>query len=222
MPEHRAPSRISFNFADKCNLSCPFCYVPFDRKAGGLELWKRIIDIAFLWQVKTITFGGGDPFIYPDFPDLLRYTFEKFCGEIFIQVDTNGLCLKESHYQLLSETSTLLGLPLDGSTEDVSKSVRNNQSHHVIVLRHLESLQAKEVSLKINTLVCRQNIGDVGNVAKIVMHHSVSIWSLYEFWPIGPIANSNRKRYEVSHDVFLDQVSKIVNEYGGINIDLFP
>ncbi len=174
MKKCQPPARISFNFTNKCNLSCSFCYMPFDRKESRFELWKKIVEMAYLWKIESITFGGGDPYVYPRFPDLLRYTYDQFSGKIFIQVDTNGMRMNKSHYRLLSETNSLLGLPLDGSTEEINEMIRSNPYIHRNTLRHLESLKEHKVNTKINTLVCNHNISDITNIAKILTRYDVS------------------------------------------------
>ncbi len=183
--------------------------MPFDRKESRFELWKKIVEMAYLWKIESITFGGGDPYVYPRFPDLLRYTYDQFSGKIFIQVDTNGMRMNKSHYRLLSETNSLLGLPLDGSTEEINEMIRSNPYIHRNTLRHLESLKEHKVNTKINTLVCNHNISDITNIAKILTRYDVSVWSLYEFWPIEGVADINRKQFELSHDEYLNLVESV-------------
>lgn len=55
-----------FTFRNKCNMNCKFCFIPFvDKSIGNLNLWKEIIDYLFKFNPQMITFGGGDPFIFP-------------------------------------------------------------------------------------------------------------------------------------------------------------
>src|SRR5688572_4874076 len=108
-----APFRVVFNFLERCNMQCPFCYLPFDGERSSLADWKNIVDRLHAWNVSSITFGGGDPLRYREFPELLSYAAHLESRARFIQLDTNAILLRSEHYSLLEQTVDLLGLPLD-------------------------------------------------------------------------------------------------------------
>ena len=93
-PTIRVP-RVCVNFAERCNMSCSYCYIPFDGVAPNLEEAKQVVNRLHAMQAESITFGGGDPLIYDWFVDLLRYTRSKFGSNMFIQLDINGLSFQK-------------------------------------------------------------------------------------------------------------------------------
>lgn len=214
------PSRIIFNFLEKCNMNCPFCYCHFDGIRTDFRTWKSIVDHTHDWGIESITFGGGDPFLYPDFPKLLRHTSEKFEKRIFIQVDTNGLSLNREHFPVVVDTVSLLGLPLEGSMPEINQSVRKHSRHFQIVLRLLKVLRDIDINVKINTLVCQKNISDLDNIGILIAKFHVKIWSLYEFWPLGERALNNRDDYEIGHDLFLKKAESLRKKYKGISVEI--
>lgn len=204
----RPPARVCFNFLAKCNMVCPYCYCPFDANEAGIDTWKRIIDHIARWGTKSITFGGGDPFLYDDFPELLSYTAQS--GRIsIIQVDTNGICLAKGDYPLIKATVDLLGIPLDGSNSEIHRSMRLHASHFDIVHRLLGDLTEAGVSIKINTVVSKKNIDDLENLAEVLSLFQIKIWSLYEFWALGPWGLEHAAEHSLSSEYFLEKAEYI-------------
>lgn len=209
-------SRVVFNFTSKCNLSCPFCYVPFDGIDSRLDLWRRIISRCKEWKPRVITFGGGDPFLYSkEFPLLLQSTADN---ETFIQVDTNGLALCNWHIPIIKQCVHLVGLPIDGSKE-IHTAMRRNPRHFTIVVKWLQRFADEGVPIKINTVVSKVNIHDLDNIAKLLMDFPIRVWSLYQFWPLGPGKNY-RSRFEVSTQEFLRAAEAIKGRYNFARIEI--
>ncbi len=179
------PARAVFNFLTRCNMSCRFCYLRFGEPPSALPEWQRIVDRIADLGIGSITFGGGDPFAYADFPELLLYA-KEVAGFQFVQVDTNGLRVLPKHYPAIASACNLLGLPLDGSSREVHGTLRGNPRHHGKVLHLLRDLGERGQALKVNTVVCQENIGDLEQLAGIIKGFRVRLWSLYEFWGIGP------------------------------------
>ncbi len=60
----------------RCNLSCSYCYArEFDKRAPG-DMTTEDLEAALSWAasqgVDSVLLGGGEPTMYPAFPELLR------------------------------------------------------------------------------------------------------------------------------------------------------
>ena len=212
---HPIVSRVIFNFTKKCNLSCDFCFVPFDGRDSSLQLWQRIIARCKTWKPRNITFGGGDPCAYKQFPLLLQSTMD---GEVFIQVDTNGLGLRSWHLPIIKQSVQLISLPIDG-TEQVHRAMRGHAAHFGIVVKWLRRFADEAVQTKINTVVTRINIHALDGVAKLLMDFPIHVWSLYQFWPLGP-GKYHRNRFEVSTQEFPNATRAIRERYDFTRIEV--
>ena len=79
-----------------CQLRCPDCYRGTDRAGfqpvhGEPEAVKREIDeLIRLRNIQTLTISGGDPLLYPDLDEIVRYAREK---ALEVMVLTNGVLL---------------------------------------------------------------------------------------------------------------------------------
>ncbi|MFO7772968.1 MAG: radical SAM protein [Dehalococcoidia bacterium] len=208
--------RIIFNFADRCNLGCAFCYVPFDgRGYGDLSLWQRIIAQCEIWRPRMITFEGGDPFNYCDFPLLLQRIARD---GLFVQVDSNALGLRDQHIPILKEAVNLVSLPLEGP-KDIHSRMRNHHSHFDIVLSWIERLLEEEIPVKVNTVVTSVNIGTLEELALLLRNFPIDLWTLYQFWPIGP-GKTNRVQFELPEEDFAKITSSIAMRYTFTRIEV--
>ena len=217
------PTRVIFNFLTQCNMDCKFCYLDFGEPKTSLAQWIRIVDHLAGLGSTSLTFAGGDPFIYPDFPRLLRHAKNSNCFS-FIQVDSNGICINSTHYQLLQENCDLLGLSLDGSNNAINTVMRGNGKHYDKVCLLLRELGRSGMKLKVNTVVCRKNLDDLESMAKMLKEFDVKIWSLYEFWSLGS-AVSHATEYAISQSEFIgvaERLSKLAPflkvEFGSVDI----
>lgn len=216
----RPPSRINFNFLAKCNMTCPYCYLPFDGTETNLGLWKKIIDRVIKWESQSITFGGGDPFIYPEFQELLLYTRQNHKSVKLIQVDTNGIRLRNEHYQLLRENSDLVGLPLDGSNSQIHQLMRQHSNHFKIVIHLLDELTKNGIAIKVNTVVSKINIDDLERISELLRNFPIKSWSLYEFWALGPSGVEHADKYTLPHDIFMEKASYIQKIHYSSHVDI--
>src|SRR5437660_4987884 len=129
--------RVCFHFLDTCNMDCPYCYCPFQHKPVRLDVCLSIVDRCASLGIRVITFGGGDPFAFPDFKYLAEHAVES---QMKVHVDTNGICLRERDYPWLEKNVHLLALPLDGPDRQVHGKMRGSDQHFDTVLKHLRGL----------------------------------------------------------------------------------
>ena len=204
--------RFVINFRHKCNMNCKYCYVPFvDQEYGDIFLWKKIIDAIQDYNPSLITFGGGDPFIYPDFRELLLYCKNSFFDHVQIHVDTNGLGIIENDYNIIDDCVNVIGFPLDGSKE-IHSLIRNNLFHYNIVMRHLSMLQKSKSKSKINTVLNYLNIYDIQNLISVINEYKVAVWYLYEYWHFAGINQDEPLPNKVDIDKQIKLIKKQVGD----------
>ena len=82
--------RAEIIVSDLCNFSCPYCRGVKDNIKGTipLEKAKYIVDLWAKDNLKNIRFSGGEPTVYKDLVELVKYT--KSRGIERIAISTNG------------------------------------------------------------------------------------------------------------------------------------
>lgn len=188
--------RVIFQFSDRCNMKCPYCYCRFVGLPVEASLCRAIVERCRNLGTQVLTFTGGDPFVYRSFRELVTYSaslgFE-------VQVDTNGLAMRAADYGILNEAVSLLSLPVDGSTPAANAEMRGMIHHLEVVLRHLEGLMGERVRTKINTTVAQPNISNITAIGDLLAKYRIETWSLFQFWPLHDAAD-HCERFEISSE----------------------
>ena len=92
-PKDTPPEIVHLEISDRCNLSCPYCYVKNQHgKELPLPIWQRIIKDLAESGVFQVTFGGGEPTMREDLDTLARYTKEL---GLTLCMTSNGLKIPE-------------------------------------------------------------------------------------------------------------------------------
>ena len=121
------PMTISLEPTTACNLRCPECpsgLRSFSRPTGNLksDFFRKTIDELAQQLMYLIFYFQGEPYINPDFLDMVKYASEK---SIYTITSTNGHFLNDK----LAERTINSGLDrliisVDGTTQEVYESYR--------------------------------------------------------------------------------------------------
>jgi organic radical activating enzyme len=89
------PDYLSFSGTYQCNLSCPHCCVPIEWPDRlDITVASRFLDDACDVGLRTLSFTGGEPFLYPEFViELTRRGAMR--GMRFDKVQTNGVWYRD-------------------------------------------------------------------------------------------------------------------------------
>lgn len=188
--------RAIITFSEKCELSCSFCYSPFNGKCPKPETLNDILSFCLDNEITVITFGGGDPFQYGFFRTILENA--KQMGFI-VHVDTNCLCIRQEDYNIIEDYVDLLGLPIDGDADTHDRM--RQKGHYEVVINCLNQLTEQGTPIKVNTLITAKNEKAVQAVQSVITKERIGIWSIYQFMPISR-AYVKGEIYSISDDRF--------------------
>ncbi|WP_010260650.1 viperin family antiviral radical SAM protein [Treponema primitia] len=154
-------SIINLHLLDACNYRCGHCFAHFNMpKVLPLEQWKRVIDnIIANSDVKRFNLAGGEPLLYPEIDNLIRYIASK---HIETSIITNGLLLNENRINFFSGMVSMVGISIDSLNDETLRRIGRctykdellNHSHCVSICK---SIKTHDIKLKINTLVSTLN-----------------------------------------------------------------
>ncbi len=92
-----APVNVTWEVTYACNLSCIHCLSDSGKKRAtelSTKECHRVIDDLSAMKVFQFNIGGGEPFIGPDFPDLMDYAHGK--GMVTC-ISTNGTLIRPEY-----------------------------------------------------------------------------------------------------------------------------
>ncbi|MEP7322605.1 MAG: SPASM domain-containing protein [Saprospiraceae bacterium] len=122
-----SPISISFEPTTACNLRCPECpsgLRSFTRPTGNLkpDFFRSTIDQAAATLSSMMFYFQGEPFIHPEFLDMVAYAEAK---GIYTITSTNGHFLSESNVQkILNSGLSRIIISIDGTTQETYEQYR--------------------------------------------------------------------------------------------------
>jgi uncharacterized protein len=150
----RAPTAVSLNIAQACNLSCTYCYADEGKFGKRPQLMSEAVALAAIDQLfsrargprVTLGFIGGEPFLNrPVLHAAVEYAARKArdIGKLVgFSVTSNGTLLTVKDVELLRRHSFAVTISLDGdaSVNDSQRKTRNGASSWSIALSRLEGV----------------------------------------------------------------------------------
>lgn len=150
----RAPSAISLNLAQSCNLACSYCYADEGRFGGKQRLMSEEVAVKTIERTieqaqgrrVTIGFIGGEPFLNrTTLYRSVEYATElAAAGGITVgfSVTTNGTLLNRSDIELLQQHPFAVSVSIDGDAtiHDLHRSDRYGAGSFATVVEHLRPL----------------------------------------------------------------------------------
>ena len=180
-----APITITWEVTLGCNLHCDHCLSgsgPGHQRPGELttEEAKQFIAEVDEMGVFQVNIGGGEPFIRPDFLELLE---ELTARDISTCISTNGTQLDEETLDRIETMDPLfLQVSLDGLRPE-NDAIRGEGVFNA-VQDLLARLESRDIGTTVNTVVTRQNVADLPEIYDLAEDHGAGL-RLNRFRPSG-------------------------------------
>ena len=172
------PFSISIEPTTTCNLRCPECpsgLRAFSRPTGNLDknFFKATIDEIHKELLYLIFYFQGEPYINPDFLEMVKYANSK---KLYTITSTNGHFLNDENSKRTVESGLdRLIISLDGTTQEVYESYRRGGNIQKVlegarnIVKWKKKLNSQKPYLLFQFLVVKPNehqIEDVKQLAK--------------------------------------------------------
>jgi mycofactocin radical SAM maturase len=173
-----APITVTWEVTNRCNLRCTHCLSasgPEASTAGDLDFAEAcaVVDQLAAARVFQIHFGGGEPFLYPRFMDLLRHAQAR--GLCCLCISTNGALLT---HERIAELDALGGIylqvSLDGATEAACDAVRGRGAWRQATAA-LARLAGTGIVRTVNFVYTRANAGQLDAMHELALRHGATL-----------------------------------------------
>lgn len=170
------PFSISIEPTTACNLRCPECpsgLRAFTRPTGNLRsnFFRRSIDDLYRDLAFLIFYFQGEPYINPDFLDMVQYASQR---GIYTITSTNGHFLSEENARKTIESGLdRLIISVDGSTQEVYEQYRKSGKLEVVlqgarnVVKWKKQLRSKTPHIIFQFLVVRPNEHQIPDIYRL-------------------------------------------------------
>ncbi|MFX1284740.1 MAG: viperin family antiviral radical SAM protein [Promethearchaeota archaeon] len=155
---------VNYHLTNACNYQCRFCFARFPQshKILPLKKAKKLVTQLSMHGTKKITFVGGEPLLYPQLGELIRYTKNY---NITTMIITNGSLLDCVYLELYEKYIDWIGFSLDSSIDVVNdtlgRRLKNSRKQNLTHIQRVRSLvptvKNLGINVKINTVVTSLN-----------------------------------------------------------------
>jgi len=170
------PMTLSFEPTTACNLRCPECpsgLRAFTRPTGNLkeDFFREVIDDMHQDLLYLIFYFQGEPYINPNFLDMVQYASAK---KIYTITSTNGHFLNDANAKKTIESGLdRLIISVDGTTQETYESYRKaGKLENVLqgarnIVRWKKKLQSATPHIIFQFLVVRPNEHQIPEIYKL-------------------------------------------------------
>ncbi len=187
-------------------MDCTFCVTEddFEPIAPGAAL--ELLDRLAAEGVRTVTFGGGEPFAWPH--DVLNLARAAKQRGLFVQIGTNGIALPAG-FEELDEVDRWV-MPLESTDARIHDSMRLHRGgHHALQLERLAALQKVGKSVTLSTVLTQSNQQSLPGLAEHLREYhaitqNIHAWHIYRFLPLGRGGSRNKRELDLTRDQYLE------------------
>jgi MoaA/NifB/PqqE/SkfB family radical SAM enzyme len=154
----------------RCNSRCAFCSIDEELRSTNStapEIERQIRD-SLAQHPRAIRFGGGEPTLWPELPDLVARARSSGLGEIAVQ--TNGYLLGEDALagRLVDAGLTQLNLSLRGATAAMHDALTRTRGSFARLLRGLAAVREASPGLHVegDVIVTRPTLPALADVVR--------------------------------------------------------
>ena len=159
---------VCWNITSRCNENCQFCYRIMCTKENTYEQNNKILDVLIGLKIDKITWTGGEALLYPHLFDLMK---KAHYNNIKNNIITNGRLLNPNTIDEIEKYTDYVTLSLDSLDDNVNNCIGRGIEHGKHILELLEYLKNKNIIVKLNSIVTKQNINNLKEVASIVNNY---------------------------------------------------
>ncbi len=198
---------VVWNMTSRCNLKCHHCYIEAGDKAleGELstEQAKAFLDDLAQMKVPLVLLSGGEPFLRPDFDELLIHARSL---SLRVSISTNGTLIDEERAEFLAGNGvSYVGVSLDAASDKTHDEFRGVPGAWERALRGLQCCKEAGLKTGVRITVTKGNYLDVPELYGIAKDLGIPRFCLYYLVPTG------RGKELVESDLDYDERMNVFN-----------
>lgn len=160
------PAVVSLNITEKCNQKCVYCEIGNNIPSSTAEALntgdlKWLIDEMHRIGIKRLAINGGEPFLFPDLIETVKYAAEK---NIICAITSNGMTihkLSDTEIQILKDSKTEINISVDSMDDNIQSLTRGVGSALTNALKSAELLIKAGIPVIFLTAISVYNYKDL-------------------------------------------------------------
>lgn len=184
----QAPFVVAWEITRACALACQHCRAEAQPRRHPDELPTEqglaLIDQIAEMGVPLVVLTGGDPMLRRDLPSLISHARSRDL-QVALSPSATPRITKARLEECREAGVGRVSISLDGSTADTQDAFRGFPGVFDRTVETLELLRELGLTVQINTTVCRQNLDDLPDIARIAEEYGAVMWSVFFLVPTG-------------------------------------
>ena len=196
---------ICWNVTARCNQNCKYCHRFLNIMDLTYDENLNILNNLDNSGITSITWTGGEALLLNGIDDLLKISYDK---GIKNKIITNGKLLTKERIDKIYKYLDSITLSIDSINDNINDSLGRGRNHFEEIKEILDYIKKKnyDVKIRINSVVCKNNIEDFKELANFLNNYDVFSWRIFKFMPLREKAVVNKKSFDVS----LENYNKVI------------
>ncbi len=207
--------KICWNLTNKCNANCKHCFRNFDEEPISFSENVKILE-KLEGIVDSINFSGGEPFLYPNFENLLKKA--KRLGFI-CSITTNGKNLNIQNINSIVKYINKITFSLDYLDDNLNVIYGRGENyfkHIKELIIYLNNLYPDKI-IKINTVAMKTNYAFLDDMYNELQKLNINIWKIMEFCPLRGNFKENYNSFYIE-DKIKTKIKSDIEKYNRIHV----
>ena len=185
-PRYDSPPHLTISITDTCNLRCRWCYGDCAGKRADAQLatseWIGFLDYLVEHGFIQVYFEGGEPFLRPDFLDILAHCTPR----LMTFVRTNGTLVTPSLAAQLKRIGVgRMLVDIQGSTAEVHDGLTGVAGSFEKACAAIRRLVAEDIKTDALVILNRENAAQIQEIAELASWLGARRLGVLRLYPLG-------------------------------------
>ena len=170
----------------------------------------QILDNLAICGIKKLTWGGGEPMLYPHITQLIKTAYSLGIKNTVV---SNGLLLTDNRIDAIANMLDTLTLSLDSTNSTTNATIGRGARHFNNVASIIARIKEQRypINLKINTVACSYNLKDFDSLIRFV-DNNADFWRIFKMMPVRERAIANYAKFQISKECFDNLRNKAIEQ----------
>jgi sulfatase maturation enzyme AslB (radical SAM superfamily) len=184
-----APTQVHLAVTNACNFRCGHCFAssgqPYADELTTFEIKRLIDDLAEMGCFK-IKFGGGEPLVRRDLPELVRYASDQ---GLLVSISTNAVAATKEVVESLAglEFEQIL-VSMDGASAGVYDAIRGEAGVFQQAMAGIANLKVLKAPIALRRVLMKANANESAALVQLAERLEVKRVLLRSLMPVGRAA----------------------------------
>lgn len=194
------PEEIMIELEPHCNFKCQFCFnkISFAEKGRNIKQLspnyvKRVIDSAKKAGIKIVRFTGGEPLLYPEIVEMMKYAKGK---SVEVRLNTNGSLINLETARKFKGIVDNILIPIESWSNENEEKITGFKDALKKKIEAVKLLKNVNIPvIRIGTVATKENIRNFQKIYDLVKSLPVDEWELYR--PVSANSELDKKDIEI-------------------------